>query len=126
MKNILLIIPFLILSSCFDVVSWNYWEEGNYYITDNPGTASCKSLYIEVGGGGGHGRIDYVDAIGSNDKYIIVKSTLPQLEYWILNKEKDDPLLNSNEIVEGPFTQSEFNSRKKALNIEKLKFTNKW
>jgi len=122
MKTILLLTPLFFLSGCFDVVSYNYWEDGDYFVTDNPG-GTLKSLYIHAGNGNGHGRVDYVDAIGSNETYIIVRSFEKRKEYWILNKKKDQHFFNSNEIVEGPYSYREFKSRKRQLKISRLTFS---
>lgn len=126
MKALLIILPLFYLTACNDVIEYNYWDDGSYYITDNLGGADVKTLYIKAGGSNGHGRVDYVNAIGSNSTYIIVRSNHREKHYWILNKKKDKQELNAVEIVEGPFSYAEFTSRKKELHISQLRFTQWW
>ncbi len=121
-RFISLIFPLIILSGCFDIVSWNSWSDGEYYVTDNPGSPSSLTLYIES-----HGRVNNVEKIGSNENYIIVQSkekpTNSIEEYWILDKTKDNYLLNSNEIMEGPLSFQQFKVRKKIYGISDLEFS---
>ncbi len=126
MKASIIIVVSLILTSCFDLVSTTYWEDGNYAVTDNAGDGTIKTLYYMSASSDGHGRVDYVDAIGHNDKYIIVRSSRNGKEYWVLNRKKDRFALNSDEIVEGPFTYQEFKARKKELRILNLRFSRYW
>lgn len=126
MRLIYFIVLLFSLTSCFDLISYNYWSDGDYYVTDNSGISDIKTLYIKTGRDNGHGRVDYVDAIGSNENFIIVSSSFQKKQYWILNKRKDHHHLNSDEIVEGPLTYSEFKSRKKELKISALNFSKRW
>ena len=114
-----LILP-IILVSCFDSFRWTYWTDGNYEVTDNAGASYIKTLYHDK-----IGRVNYVTNITSNSRFIIVKSKgSPKNNttyYWIIDKEKDNPFLNSDEIVEGPFSLTQFKERRKKLGIIHLK-----
>ncbi|SRR6266542_1485192 len=125
-KALLVALSFVVFSSCFDLVECTYWHEGNYFVKDNPADASCKTLYYDLGGNSGLGRINYASKIGSNTTYIIVESINKRKEnkqeFWILNKDIDKPELNADEIVQGPFSLAEFNERKNQLKIGNLDF----
>lgn len=119
MKNLfyfvsILIVIFFVRCNYIDNV---YWKEGDYIITSNPVIPDCKSLYnID------HGRVDFVTKIGANENFIIIESKDQILEYWIINKTKDNQLKNPNEIVEGPFDSKEFIKIKAQKRISSLKF----
>jgi hypothetical protein len=120
--SILTISTCLTLSGCFDILERTYWSDDNYVVWDNPGNPSCKTLYYDLNGAG-HGRANYVSQIGSNESFIIVETTKNgEKEYWILNKKEDEPLLNANEIMEGPFDLKMFHVRKEQLEISNLQF----
>ena len=93
-------------------------------MTPNAGDARIKTLYRDLESGSGIGRVNNVTQIGSNDTYIIVESTGNR--FWVLNKEKDTPNLNGNEIVVGPMNKIEFIAYKKELGIETLSFSHQW
>lgn len=116
----------LSLSGCFDIFESTYWSNGNYSVSTNPGNTSSKTLYYDFENGSGIGRVDYVSQIGSNDRYIVIKSSNPDLEnedqYWILDKTLDNPMLNSEEIIEGPLNLEIFQKRKIELEINNLDF----
>lgn len=116
------------LTGCSDIIERTYWSDGNYVVWDDASIPSCKTLNYNMNGVG-HGRVKCVTQIGSNERFIVVQSinTLKnnQKEYWILEKKKDGPLLNSNEIMEGPFTMILFNKRKSELGISDLYFDKK-
>lgn len=105
---------FFLRCNYFDNV---YWKDGVYVIKDNPVISNCKSLYnID------HGRVDFVTKIGANENFIIIESKDQILEYWIINKTKDNQLKNPNEKVEGPFDSKEFIKIKAQNGISTLKF----
>lgn len=61
------------------------------------------------------GRISNVDAIYSNNEYVFVRQKEGEIYlYSLIDKNNDDQYLNSNEIVEGPFTKKYFDSLRKA------------
>ncbi len=125
MKFYKTIILCLVISAC-DLFSSTYWEEDNYYIQNDSGSAFGKSLYYDLGDGNGIGRVEFVTKIGSGEKYLIIESqqkTENKKDYWILDKTKDHRLFNASEIVEGPYTESDFLNKKSEYGIENLKFT---
>ena len=63
----------LLISAC-DLFSPTYWEEDNYYVQNDPGSASGKTLYYDLGDGNGIGRVEYVTKIGTSEKYLIIES----------------------------------------------------
>lgn len=90
---------------------------------DSPSDPSNKTLYYDLNGDG-IGRVNHVSRLGTNDSFIIVESAgsrqSPRNMYWILDKDKDTKFMNSNEIIEGPFSLEEFNARKEELGIGNL------
>jgi hypothetical protein len=124
---ILTIFGCFILTGCFDIFERTYWSDDHYSVWDNPGNISSKTLYYVLDTGSGHGRVNYVSQIGSNKRYIVVESTKSkqEKEYWILDKSKDEPLLNADEIIEGPFNLTNFQLRKIELKINNLNFEKK-
>ena len=122
---ILTICSIWLLTSCSDIIERTYWSDGNYVVWDDAANPSCKTLNYDINGSG-HGRVECVTQIGSNERFIVVESIddlkYNKKEYWILDKKKDNPLLNSNEIMEGPFTQAQFNKRKRELGISNIEF----
>ncbi len=111
------------LNSCFDINERTYWNDEKYEITDNPGIASCKTLYLKLDNGDGIGRVDFISRIGSNNTYIIAESIKNGMkEYWILNKGKDSENYNASEYIEGPFDISTFDIRREELEILQLDF----
>lgn len=122
-KYILTLIVLSFLSSCVDIFHKTYWSEENYEVVDNPGKTSCKTLYFKLENGAGIGRVNFISRIGSNNSFIIAESIEEGIiEYWILNKEKDNKYYNANEIIEGPFDINTFNKRKEELEIIRLDF----
>jgi len=112
----------IILTSCFDLYEPIYWRDGKYSVSTSPSGPSCKDLNIDITDDGDeHGRVECVAKIGSNDKFIIVQSTGDQ--YWIIDRIKDNPLLNANEIVQGPFNLNDFKNVKNKLGIRELDFS---
>ena len=113
LSTLLIFINSIFLVSCYS------WKDGEYTIDTHPAIPSSKSLYIDVPTGGKIGRKNYVTKIGSDDNYIIIESKSDmELEYWILDKKKDNPYYNANEIVEGPYTKLEFQNKKREREIE--------
>jgi len=65
-----------------------------------------------------------VSKVGDDDHFIIAETTNTNntVQYWILNKDKDKIELSANQIVEGPFSLTEFTNHKKELKIDSLNF----
>lgn len=110
----------LTATSCFDAYDLTFWEDGKYIVQTDPGDPMCKVLYLSKEKSG-IPRIDCISKIGSNDKYIIGQSE--DKKYWLLDKSKDNWRLYQDEIVEGPLTLEQFETRKKDLSISTLTFT---
>ncbi len=121
---LLTILTFFSLTSCLD---WGrtYWSEDNYKVRNNPGEPS-KTLYYELGDGAGIGRVNYITKIGSNERFLIIESfdtsKNEKCQYWIIDKKKDKPTFNGDEIREGPLSLGSFKARKKELGIGELTF----
>ncbi len=83
-------------------------------------------LYIKLDENeNGHGRVTDSDEIGWNDKFIATKmlnEETNETEYRVIEISKDDPLLNSNEIVTKPLSRTEFEKYNTGINkFKKLK-----
>lgn len=127
MRRLTFLMTIYILFSLTSCLDWGrtYWSEDNYEVQENPGI-SCKTLYYKLENGTGIGRVDYVSKIGSNDCFLIIESIDTskngKAQYWIIDKKKDKPTFNGNEITVGPLSIDSFNTRKKQLSIENLTF----
>lgn len=127
MRRLTFLVTFFLLFSLTSCLDWGrtYWSEDNYEVQDNPGIA-CKTLYYELGDGSGIGRVDYVSKIGSNDRFLIIESLDTskngKVQYWIIDKKKDKPTFNGDEITDGPLSLDSFKTRKKQLGIESQTF----
>ena len=89
-----------------------------------------KCLYfVAENGEGGHGRVDpHVVSVGWDNAHIIVKQK-PQRShydgrgekqtymYFIIEHTKDNLLLNAEEIVVGPLSHSEFESKCRQMRV---------
>ena len=124
-KRVIIGLIFSVLFVSYILFNTPYWSDGEYKVIDHGGAEWIKTLYLE-----NHGRVDYVSSIGSNDKYIIVKSINSDKNYltayWIIDKSKDNLFLNSDEIVEGPLNLNEFVTQKEKYNISQLEFEKNW
>jgi hypothetical protein len=112
----------IVAASCFDVVQWTYWHEGNYRVSDDAAGDTCKNLTFRS-----FLRVVCIHRLGLNDRYIIAESChfkSKAIRYWILdmNRDKESLGLNADEIVEGPYTLDEFEQRKIDLHIKDLEF----
>jgi hypothetical protein len=105
---------------CGALSSYSDWVDANYYVADSPSEPSNKTLYI-ANNAGGHGRIEWVKRIGRNQMFIIAESE--DGLFWILDKTKDNELLNADQIVIGPFSKTEFQQKKIEMKISNLEFT---
>ncbi len=84
---------------------------------------SCNTL-SRITRTNGSKRLDCVLQIGDNDHFIVAKTKNQQkiMQYWIINKDIDKSDLPANQVVEGPFSLTEFADRKKELRISDLNF----
>lgn len=119
MNNKKVILVFFLL--LFLVACGKDWEDGIYFVEVSPENPSKKTLYCKVSEGGAIGMVEWVKKIGSNANFIIIEST--DNKFWVLDKTKDSPLLNANEIMIGPLSMSEFKKATEKLKISNLEFT---
>jgi hypothetical protein len=105
-----------------------YWSDKVYEVSDDPAMA-CITLYYKLENGGRIGRITCIHRLGYDEEYIIASSHDPSKnleQFWILNKLNDNKHNNSTDIVEGPYTDEQFQIEIKKLNIENIKFVKTW
>lgn len=111
------------LCGCDSGVEWRDREYEVGWID----TSENRSLYRSLEGGAGIGRVAAeVVAVGSNDKYVIAKRKSlgnGTFSYYIVDRKKDQPLLNGSEITEGPFSSSEFDALKQARQLPEFSAT---
>lgn len=119
MKRTTLVIFFILIVAQFDF-TYTYWSKGDYAVWNNS-SPDGLTLY-NINGNGGNGRVSDILEIGSNEKFILVKShnyyDELKFEYWILDISKDTYHLNSDEIMLGPFTLEIFKLRRKNLELK--------
>lgn len=113
---ILLIMTGLLAQSCMDIFEYDKSLIEPYHLRDAPETANKKTIYYTFENGGGIGRIEYVKEIGWNEDFIIAIDE--NRKYFILEIEKDNRSLNANDIVIGPMIISEFEAKRKVLQID--------
>ena len=106
MKKILIFILLICFLTNCDF-TYTYWSDGNYEVTNTAGAPDGYILYNS-----NHGRVSNILEIGSIGNFIVAKSenkySNNKIEYWVLDKSKDDKYLNADEIMMGPYTIDEF------------------
>ena len=114
---------FLVLCFTFLVASCDYgvkWKDDPYEVHWID-LASNRTLAYSLGNGTSIGRVQArVISVGSNKKYIVAKRQVPKTEtiqYFYIDREKDDRYLNLNQITQGPFTRSAFTMLKEELEL---------
>ena len=89
------------------------WRDREYEVSWLD-TAENRSLYRRIENGNGIGRVDpEVIAVGSDERYVVAKRRSLSdggISYFIIDRRKDGPLLNANEITEGPFSDAQFHT----------------
>lgn len=115
-----------LLSGCFDPFGMAIEKQvvGKFYLTA-PDTGEQTALSYQEPGGNLYSVIvrEKVIAVGHNDQYIIAQQERGKISYFIV------PINNKNKVKGnwfgeiGPLTLSEFNAKKKALGLEKIRFT---
>lgn len=102
------------------------WRDGKYEVSWID-TSENRSLYLSLEGGGGIGRVGpTVVAVGSSEEYIVVKQKSlgsGAFSYYFIDRKKDDPSFNGNEIAEGPFTSLEFDALKQGKHLPEFSET---
>ena len=115
----------LLLVSCFTfiVASCDYgvkWKDDPYEVNWID-ISSNRALAYSLGNGTSIGRVQArVISVGSNKKYIVAKRQVPKTEtvqYYFIDRQKDDKYLNLNQITQGPFTKEAFVTLKDELGL---------
>ena len=96
------------------------WTDGMHQVVeiDVPGNSE---LCYELGKGACIGRIGSVFEIGSNQRFIVVKSC-PDSEcsYFYLEKSRDDGFIDKRDLIKGPYSAKEYESTKATLGLPQL------
>lgn len=118
------------LTSCWQYDSDSKKLPGNYNICWVDNMRWQTIMYNSNGHGGGSYEVDpYIFSVGYNDKFIIAKQHPLCKDYLDSNCFPDQNVINYfiiNVIDRekfGPFSENEFQQKKKELNIEDIKFT---
>lgn len=73
------------------------------------------------------GRLENnVIAVGSNEKHVVVKQLTSEpdvVSYFVLDKDKDHIYLKPYEVVEGPYTETQFEKLSQKLNLPEFSET---
>ncbi|MGF7081657.1 hypothetical protein [Mucilaginibacter sp. UYCu711] len=122
----LLMSGIILLCGCVDPFGMAIDKQvvGKFYLTA-PDTGEQTALSYQGSSGSSYSVIvcEKVIAIGYNDQYIIAEQERGKINYFIV------PINNKNKVKGhwfgeiGPLTLNEFNAEKKALGLEKVKFT---
>ena len=118
MKQAFIFILAILISGCGPI-----WESGEYEIYYIDGYVS---LGIKIDNQGTyHGRVDHkVVSAAANENYVVAKRIANgngEIEFYYIDKRKDNPYLNADEITQGPFTEAQFLKISKELGLPKLK-----
>ena len=123
MMNIARIVPsFLVAAALFGCDSGDRWESGKYRVYWIDASANLNLGYDLGNGGGIIQRVEFqVISIGEDARWIVAarhpEGDKTKTEYFYFSKPDDGPYKNMNEIVQGPFTESEFRQKSKDLNL---------
>lgn len=121
--RIAILISAAVLCGCDSGVEWRDRE----YEVSWLDTADNRSLYRSLDEGGGIGRVGAeVIAVGSDDRYIVAKQRSQSdgaVSYFIIDRKKDDVLLNADEITKGPFSAKDFDVLKGARRLPEFSAT---
>ena len=116
MRDSVTIVLMLIFLSCGDILAPGKDLPGPYYLGErDDGT---WTLYYELDDAG-IGRVNLVEKAGWTGKYLLAEG---EKGYYIIDKEKDGPFLNSEDIALGPFSESAFRNLLDSLNISNFQF----
>ena len=117
-KNRVLALCLLLLSSCDSGILWSDHPYEVHWVD----THSNVTLARRINGGPDTiGRVEAeVVAVGSNSKYVVAKQIElggSSVNFFYIEKAKDDTYLNLEEITKGPFSEKRFNELKATLNL---------
>lgn len=100
------------------------WRSGKYqvYWID---VSSDLTLGIDTGDGMLHARVmPQVGSVGEDSRWIVAtrhpNGNKSAIEYYYFSKADDEPSKNADEIVQGPFTASEFEQKSRELSLPPL------
>ncbi|MCG7564583.1 MULTISPECIES: hypothetical protein [Pseudoalteromonas] len=114
MKIVSLILMILLLAGCDSAV---LWEDKPYQVLWLDDTSN-RTLSYDFGDGGFITRIDaQIVAVGSNNRFIVAKRTLPNtdiLVFYYIEKSSDSQFA---EGAAGPFTEAQFQQLKQKLDL---------
>jgi hypothetical protein len=104
------------LIGCDTSTEWRSGKYSVYWIDVD------LNLGIDAGDGVSIGRVMHrVCSVGESDKWIVAArhpgGDRTHKEFYYFSKAADHPFKNADEIVLGPFTESEFNSHKIRLSL---------
>ena len=102
------------LSGCDSGIKWTDKEYEVHWID----TSRNRTLARKIDENGSSiGRVQpEVIAIGSNDKYVVAKQRSVnggEMFYFVVERKKDSPYLNADQITQGHFSRSDFEVLKK-------------
>lgn len=107
MKRFLLLFLLPIIVACDHGTEW---RDGNYEV----GWIDSHRLTLNfsLGNGSSIGRVGgEVIAVGSNENFVVAKqrnSTTKKISFFFIEKKRDDPYKNAEEITQGPYSEAEF------------------
>ena len=114
---------FLILLGSFSLLGCDsgvLWEDPPYEVHWID-TYSNRTLAYNLGEGSSIGRVEAeVIAVGSNKFYVVAKqrnSSQKTINYFYIDKKKDNNYLNWNETTQGPFNEKEFSELSRKLKL---------
>ncbi len=113
---IVTILTVLTLSGCDTSTEWRSGKYSVYWIDVD------LNLGIDAGDGVSIGRVMHrVCSVGENDTWIVAArfpgGDKTRKEFYYFSKAADHPFKNADEIVLGPFTESEFLAHKTRLSL---------
>ena len=117
-SKLLLSLLIFTLSSCGDIFTPTKKIDGPYYLSESE-DGNYWTLYYQLDDSSGHGRVDSVHKIGWTDNFIFVENNN---RYYFIDKEKDQGLLNADEIVIGPFGHNQFVQMLDSLKLQNFSF----
>lgn len=113
LKRLPLILLVGLITACSDPV----WSDGDYEIYYFDGFLKLGIALDD----GWHERVDHhVIAVGSDEKFLVVKQLAPQqqeLNFYYIDRTEDNKYLNPDEITQGPFDQIRFEQLRVELNL---------
>ena len=122
-RSALLFLSVTILSGCDYGVEWKDKEYEVHWID----TGNNRTLARKIDENSSIGRVEpEVIAVGSNDEYVVAKQRPVgggDVYYFVVDKRKDSPYLNANQITQGPLSKSTFDALKKQKRLPDFSVT---